>query len=145
VAASDLITSEFSKHSTSEEVIAGIDLSGHRAVVTGANSGIGAETARALAAAGAEVTLAVRNVEAGHQVAASIQEQTGNSEIVVEPLELADRRSVQAFLKRWRGPLNILINNAGVMAEPLRRTEEGWEHQFATNYLGQFGLAVGAA
>ena len=143
MAASDLITSEFSKHSTSEEVIAGIDLSGHRAMVTGASSGIGVETARALAAAGAGVTLAVRNVEAGHQVAASIQEQTGNSGIVVEPLELDDRRSVQAFVERWRGPLNILINNAGVMAEPLRRTDEGWEHQFATNYLGHFGLAVG--
>ena len=102
MAASDLITSEFSKHSTSEEVIAGIDLSGHLAVVTGANSGIGAETARALAAAGAGVTLAVRNVEAGHQVAASIQEQTGNSEIVVEPLELADRRSVPRPRVRWR-------------------------------------------
>jgi NAD(P)-dependent dehydrogenase (short-subunit alcohol dehydrogenase family) len=58
-------------------------------------------------------------------------------------VELADRHSVQAFVKRWKGPLNILINNAGVMAEPLQRTEEGFEHQFATNYLGHFGLAVG--
>jgi NAD(P)-dependent dehydrogenase (short-subunit alcohol dehydrogenase family) len=66
-----------------------------------------------------------------------------SSNIGVEPLELADRHSVQAFVKRWKGPLNILINDAGVMAEPLKRTEEGWEHQFATNYLGHFGLAVG--
>jgi NAD(P)-dependent dehydrogenase (short-subunit alcohol dehydrogenase family) len=143
VASSDLITSTFSRHSTAVDVIAGIDLSGHRAVVTGANSGIGVETARALASAGAQVTLAVRNVEAGRRVAASIQEQTAKADIVVEPLELDDRGSVQAFVKRWRGPLNILVNNAGVMAEPLRRTEEGWEHQFATNYLGHFGLAVG--
>ena len=140
---SDLITSPFGRHSTADDVIAGIDLTKHRAIVTGASSGIGVETARVLAAAGAEVTLAVRNVEAGHRVAASITERTGNSNIAVEPLELADRHSVQAFVKRWKGPLNILINNAGVMAEPLQRTEEGWEHQFATNYLGHFGLAVG--
>jgi NAD(P)-dependent dehydrogenase (short-subunit alcohol dehydrogenase family) len=143
VTSSDLITSKFSRYSTAEEVIAGIDLSGQRAVVTGANSGIGIETARVLASAGAEVTLAVRNVQAGHRVAASIKEQTGNARIAVESLELADRASVQAFVERWRGPLNILINNAGVMAEPLRRTAEGWEHQFATNYLGHFGLSVG--
>ena len=143
MASSDLITSKFSRHSTAEEVIAGIDLSGRRAVVTGASSGIGVETARALASAGAEVTLAVRNVEAGRRVAASIEESTGNSAIVVEPLELDDRGSVQAFVQRWRGPLNILVNNAGVMAEPLRRTREGWEHQFATNYLGHFALAMG--
>jgi NAD(P)-dependent dehydrogenase (short-subunit alcohol dehydrogenase family) len=143
VASSDLITSKFSRHSTADEVIAGIDLSGRRAVVTGASSGIGVETARALASAGAEVTLAVRDLEAGRRVAASIEECTGNSEIVVEPLELDDRSSVQTFVRRWRGPLNILVNNAGVMAEPLRRTKERWEHQFATNYLGHFGLALG--
>jgi NAD(P)-dependent dehydrogenase (short-subunit alcohol dehydrogenase family) len=143
VTSGDLITSKFSRYSTAEDVIAGIDLSGQRAVVTGANSGIGTETARVLASAGAEVTLAVRNVQAGHRVATSIKEQTGNARIAVEPLELADRASVQAFAKRWRGPLNILVNNAGVMAEPLRRTAEGWEHQFATNYLGHFGLSVG--
>ena len=140
---SDLISSKFSRHSTAEDVVAGIDLSGQRAVVTGASSGIGTETARVLASAGAEVTLAVRNVQAGHRIATSIKEQTGNSKIAVEPLELADHGSVQAFAKRWRGPLNILVNNAGVMAEPLRRTTEGWEHQFATNYLGHFGLSVG--
>jgi NAD(P)-dependent dehydrogenase (short-subunit alcohol dehydrogenase family) len=100
-------------------------------------------SARALAAAGAEVTLAVRNLDAGHRVAASIMERTGNRDITVEPLELANRKSVQAFVKRWTGPLHILINNAGVMAEPLQRTPEGWEHQFATNHLGHFGLAVG--
>jgi NAD(P)-dependent dehydrogenase (short-subunit alcohol dehydrogenase family) len=143
VTPSDLITSPFGRHSTADDVIAGVDLSKHRAIVTGASSGIGIETARVLAAAGAEVTLAVRNVEAGHRIAASITERTGNSSIAVEPLELADRHSVQAFVKRWKGPLNILINNAGVMAEPLQRTEEGFEHQFATNYLGHFRLAVG--
>ena len=140
---SDLITSKFSRHSTADDVIAGIDLSGHRAVVTGASSGIGTETARVLASVGAEVCLAVRNTDAGRQVAAVIEEQTGNPNITVEPLELADRASVRAFVERWRGPLHILVNNAGVMAEPLRRTAEGWEHQFATNYLGHFALSVG--
>jgi NAD(P)-dependent dehydrogenase (short-subunit alcohol dehydrogenase family) len=139
----DPITSQFSRYSTADDVIAGVDLSGRRAIVTGASSGIGVETARALAAAGAEVTLAVRNVEAGRRVAGSIEERTGNSDIVVEQLELDDRDSVQAFVQRWHGPLNILVNNAGVMAEPLQRTREGWEHQFATNYLGHFELATG--
>ena len=140
---SDLIANKFSRHSTADDVILGIDLSGHRAVVTGASSGIGTETARALASAGAEVCLAVRNIQAGRQVATAIEEQTGNPNITVESLELADRASVRAFAERWRGPLHILVNNAGVMAEPLRRTAEGWEHQFATNYLGHFALSVG--
>jgi NAD(P)-dependent dehydrogenase (short-subunit alcohol dehydrogenase family) len=143
VPSSELITSKFSRHSTADEVIAGIDLTNRSVIVTGASSGIGAETARALAAAGAEVTLAVRNLDAGHRVAASIMERTGNRDIAVEPLELANRKSVQAFVKRWTGPLHILINNAGVMAEPLQCTPGGWEHPFATNHLGHFGLAVG--
>jgi NAD(P)-dependent dehydrogenase (short-subunit alcohol dehydrogenase family) len=143
VPSSELITSEFSRHSTADDVIAGIDLANHRAIVTGASSGIGAETARALASAAAEVTLTVRNLDAGRRIAASITERTGNPNVFVEHLELADRSSVLAFVKKWTGPLHILVNNAGVMAEPLQRTAEGWEHQFATNHLGHFGLAVG--
>jgi NAD(P)-dependent dehydrogenase (short-subunit alcohol dehydrogenase family) len=84
VASSDLITSAFSRYSTTEDVIAGIDLSGHRAVVAGASSGIGEQTARALASAGAQMALAMRNVKAGRRVTASIQEQTGNSDLAVE-------------------------------------------------------------
>jgi pyruvate/2-oxoglutarate dehydrogenase complex dihydrolipoamide dehydrogenase (E3) component len=109
VPSNELITSKFSRHSTADEVIAGIDLTNRSVIVTGASSGIGAETARALAAAGAEVTLAVRDLDAGHRVAASIMERTGNRDIAVEPLELANRKSVQAFVKRWTGPLHILI------------------------------------
>ncbi|MFI6680711.1 SDR family NAD(P)-dependent oxidoreductase [Kribbella sp. NPDC050470] len=137
------ITTPFSYDSTAADVIAGVDLSGRRAVVTGGASGIGVETARALASAGAEVTLAVRNTAAGERTAADIIEATGNSHVFVAPLELADRASVRAFAENWDGPLHILVNNAGVMAEPLNRTPEGWEHQFATNHLGHFGLATG--
>jgi NAD(P)-dependent dehydrogenase (short-subunit alcohol dehydrogenase family) len=137
------ITTPFTRESTAAQVLDGVDLTGRRAVVTGGASGIGAETARALAAAGAEVTLAVRNLEAGERVAAEITSSTGNKGVYVAPLELADRASVRAFAGNWQGPLHILVNNAGVMAEPLNRTPEGWEHQFATNHLGHFGLALG--
>ncbi|MEV8377568.1 SDR family NAD(P)-dependent oxidoreductase [Kribbella sp. NPDC056861] len=136
------ITTPFTRASTAAEVLAGVDLTGRRAVVTGGASGIGVETVRALAAAGAEVTLAVRNTAAGERVAAEITASTGNQSLYVAPLELADRESVRAFGTNWRGPLHILVNNAGVMAEPLTRTPEGWEHQFATNHLGHFGLAL---
>jgi NAD(P)-dependent dehydrogenase (short-subunit alcohol dehydrogenase family) len=137
------ITTPFTRESTAAEVIDGVDLTGRRAVVTGGASGIGVETVRALAAAGAEVTLAARNTAAGERVAADIIEATGNNHVFVAPLELADRASVRAFAASWDGPLHILVNNAGVMAEPLTRTPEGWEHQFATNHLGHFGLAIG--
>lgn len=137
------ITTPFTRESTAAEVLDGVDLTGRRAVVTGGASGIGVETARVLAAAGAEVTLAVRNIPAGEKVAAEITATTGNKKLSVAPLELADRESVRAFAASWDGPLHILVNNAGVMAEPLNRTPEGWEHQFATNHLGHFGLALG--
>ncbi len=137
------ITTPFDHDSTAGQVIAGVDLTGRRAVVTGGASGIGVETVRALASAGAEVTLAVRNTAAGERTAAEIIETTGNNHVFVAPLELADRDSVRAFAATWDGPLHILVNNAGVMAEPLNRTPEGWEHQFATNHLGHFGLALG--
>lgn len=137
------ITTPFGATSTAAEVIDGIDLTGRRAVVTGGASGIGVETARALAGAGAEVTLAVRNTEAGERTAEDIIATTGNKLITVAPLDLADRASVAAFVAGWDGPLHILVNNAGVMAAPLTRTAEGWELQFATNHLGHFGLATG--
>jgi NAD(P)-dependent dehydrogenase (short-subunit alcohol dehydrogenase family) len=139
----DRITTPFTAESTAAEVIAGIDLTGRRAVVTGGASGIGIETARALASAGAEVTLAVRNLEAGERTSAEIIDSTGNKEVLVAPLDLADQASVAAFAAGWDGPLHILINNAGLMASPLMRTPQGWEMQFATNHLGHFALATG--
>src|ERR1700748_713798 len=126
----------FGFHSTAEEVVNGIELSETRIIVTGGSSGIGIETARTLALAGAEVTLAVRNVEAGNIVAAKIKETTSNPKVAVAHLDLAELGSVRKFVGSWRGPLHILINNAGIMALPqLVRTREGYEMQFATNFL----------
>ena len=138
-----LITTPFGRQSTAAEVVKGIDLSGKRAIITGGASGIGVETARALAQTGAIVTLAVRNTDAGAQVAADIKATTGNQNIQVASLDLSDRTSISAFVAAWDQPLHILINNAGVMALPEQHTPEGWEMQFATNYLGHFALALG--
>ncbi len=141
---SNRITTPFGEQSTAAEVIAGIDLTGKRAIVTGGASGIGVETARALAGAGAEVTLAVRNVEAGVRTAKDIVAGTGRKEVLVSPLDLADPASVAAFTANWDGPLDLLVNNAGVMALPhLQLTPAGWEMQLATNHLGHFALANG--
>jgi NAD(P)-dependent dehydrogenase (short-subunit alcohol dehydrogenase family) len=137
------ITTGFTAQSTAAEVIDGIDLTGKRVVVTGGAAGIGIETARALAGAGAEVTLAVRNVEAGEQAARDIIDTTGSKQIEVAHLDLADQASVRAFTAGWEGPLHILVSNAGLMAAPLMRTPEGWEMQFGTNHLGHFTLATG--
>jgi NAD(P)-dependent dehydrogenase (short-subunit alcohol dehydrogenase family) len=142
-ASPDLIQTPFGFDSTAAEVIEDIDLLGKRAIVTGASSGIGVETARALASAGAEVTLAVRDTEAGERTATDIPASTGSA-VHVERLDLADRSSVAEFAAGWSGPLHLLINNAGVMALPeLTLTPDGWELQFATNHLGHFALALG--
>jgi NAD(P)-dependent dehydrogenase (short-subunit alcohol dehydrogenase family) len=138
-----LITTGFGFSSTAAEVAKGIDLTGRRAIVTGGASGIGVETARALAGTGAEVTLAVRDTRAGARVAAEITESTDNATVRVVGLDLADRSSVAAFAADWVGPLHLLVNNAGVMACPQTYTPEGWELQFATNHLGHFALATG--
>jgi NAD(P)-dependent dehydrogenase (short-subunit alcohol dehydrogenase family) len=137
------ITTPFDAQTTAAEVVAGIDLSGRRVIVTGAASGIGVETARALAAAGAEVTLAVRNPDAGQRAAAQIVATTGNTQVLVAAVDLADSSSVASFVAAWDGPLDVLVNNAGVMACPLTRTPGGFELQFATNHLGHFALATG--
>jgi len=138
------ISTPFGFHSTATEVLGGVDLTGKVAVVTGGSSGIGIDTARALAAAGAEVVLAVRRPDAGESVAADIRSATSNSKVRVASLDLSDIASVGAFVAGWKGPLHILVNNAGVMAIPtLERTPQGWEMQFATNFLGHFALTVG--
>ncbi|SEL81889.1 SDR family NAD(P)-dependent oxidoreductase [Streptacidiphilus jiangxiensis] len=137
------LTTPFGAESTAAEVVAGVDLTGRRVVVTGGASGIGVETARALASAGAELTLAVRDLAAGARTAADITATTGAKQVHVAHLDLADQSSVADFVTAWDGPLDILVNNAGVMASPELRTPEGWELQFATNHLGHFALTTG--
>ena len=110
-------------------------LAGRTFIVTGANSGIGLPTARALAEAGGHVVLAVRDVARGEAAADSI---SGDREI--RQLDLADLASVRAFADRWQGELSVLINNAGVMRTPERRTADGFELQIGTNHLGHFAL-----
>ncbi|MET0190814.1 MAG: SDR family NAD(P)-dependent oxidoreductase, partial [Pseudonocardia sediminis] len=137
------ISTPFGPRTTADEVVAGRDLSGLRAVVTGGASGIGIETARSLARGGAEVTIAVRNTGAGREAAADIERSTGRTVHVAE-LDLTDLASVRAFATAWDGPLHLLVNNAGVMAIPeLQRVGPGWEAQFATNHLGHFALTMG--
>ncbi len=139
----DLITTPFDAKSSALEVVEGVDLSGKRAVVTGGASGIGVETVRALAQAGAEVTIAARNLDQAGAVAADVREGTGN-EVAVAELELTDRDSVERFVGSWEGPLDVLVNNAGVMAiAELTLSPDGHEMQFATNHLGHFRLSVG--
>ena len=112
------------------------DLTGRSAIVTGANSGIGFVEAKTLAEHGAHVILAVRNVEAGRAAAARIDGSTQ-----VQHLDLASLQSVRAFAAGVGGPVDLLVNNAGVMAPPTRRTSaDGFELQFATNHLGHFAL-----
>jgi NAD(P)-dependent dehydrogenase (short-subunit alcohol dehydrogenase family) len=105
-------------------------------IVTGANSGIGLPTARALAEADARVVLAVRDVAKGEAVAGSI-----SGECEVRRLDLADLASVNAFADAWQGDIDVLINNAGVMRTPERRTADGFELQIGTNHLGHFALS----
>jgi NAD(P)-dependent dehydrogenase (short-subunit alcohol dehydrogenase family) len=113
-------------------------------LVTGGNAGIGYETARALASAGAAVVVGARRDAAGRDAAAGIIETTGNPQVSHVPLDLADPESVARVVSGWDAPLHILVNNAGIMAVPeLTRTVQGHELQFATNYLGHFALTLG--
>jgi NAD(P)-dependent dehydrogenase (short-subunit alcohol dehydrogenase family) len=111
------------------------DLAGRTFVVTGANSGIGLAAAQALGRAGARVVLAVRDRAKGERAAATVP---GEAEVRV--LDLAELASVRAFAESWEGELDVLVNNAGVMATPERRTTDGFELQIATNHLGPFAL-----
>lgn len=131
----------FGFHSTAAEVIAGVDLTGRRVLITGGASGIGLETTSVLAMAGAEVTVAVRDEAAARRALQAIDASTAR--IAVVSLDLLSRHSIDACARTWRGPLHVLINNAGVMAPPERSTRDGWDTQFVVNHLGHFALALG--
>lgn len=137
------VTSGFHAKSTASEVLDNIDLSGKNAVVTGGYSGIGLETVRALAGAGAKVTVPARRVEAAE---AALGEVAGDIEIA--SMDLADIASVRKFASDYadtgRG-LDMLINNAGIMACPETRIGPGWEAQFGVNHLGHMALTLGLA
>ena len=131
------IGSGFGYDSTAAEVIAGIDLSGRLAIVTGGYSGVGIETVRALVGAGAEVIVPARRPD--HARA----ELEGIERVTVDELELGDLDSVRGFAERFLDSdrkLDLLINNAGVMASPEFRVGPGWEGQFGTNHLGHYVL-----
>ena len=139
----DRITSAFGPFSTAREVASRHDLTGWTAVITGAATGIGIETARALAERGCEVVIAVRKPELGAAAADEIAKTATGPKPRVELLDLASLNSVRGFADRWgRRPLHLLINNAGVMACPLSHTEDGLEMQIGTNHFGHYLLAV---
>ncbi len=119
------------------------DLTGRRALVTGANSGLGFRTALELARHGADVVVAARDERRGEDAVARMRAEAPDAQVTLEQLDLADLKSVRAFTERVRGrqpSLDILVNNAGVMAIPHRRTADGFEMQIGTNHLGHFAL-----
>ncbi|MET1072883.1 MAG: oxidoreductase [Umezawaea sp.] len=113
------------------------DMTGRTVVITGASSGIGLVAARELARAGARVVLAVRDTAKGSRVAAAMPGRTE-----VRELDVSSQRSVRAFAGAWTGPIDVLVNNAGIMRVPEARTEDGFELQLATNFLGPFALTT---
>jgi NAD(P)-dependent dehydrogenase (short-subunit alcohol dehydrogenase family) len=133
--------SRFNATSTTDDVISGISLAGKVAVVTGASSGLGVETARVLAAAGAAVLLTARDQEKLQAVAQDLRKQLPEAVLHTQCMDLADLDSVRAAAGEilQRHPhIHLLINNAGVMACPLTRTAQGFEMQFGTNHMGHF-------
>jgi NAD(P)-dependent dehydrogenase (short-subunit alcohol dehydrogenase family) len=129
--------------STTTDVLDGVDLRGKVAIVTGASTGIGLETARALADAGAHVVLAARDVAKTDAAAETIRESVPDAVVEVGLLDLTSLDSVRAFAAGFlagHDELHLLVNNAGVMYTPLGRTAEGFELQFGTNHVGHFLL-----
>src|SRR5216684_7476745 len=136
--------SSFGTRSTASEVVAGHDLSGKTILITGASSGIGYEAVRALLSAHAEVIIAARDRAKGEQAVQALQTAYPGSQIHFLPLDLGSLASVRQAGEHFfaqRNKLDVLINNAGIMATPLGYTPDGFEQQFATNFLGHFLFA----
>ena len=134
------VDSGFGARSTADEVLAGVDLAGRLALVTGGYSGLGLETTRALVRAGARVVVPARRPAAAHEALADLGDA-----VEVDELDLGDQGSVRAFAERFVATdrsLDLLIANAGIMACPETRVGEGWEAQFGTNHLGHFALVT---
>ncbi|XP_020102334.1 short-chain dehydrogenase TIC 32, chloroplastic isoform X1 [Ananas comosus] len=135
--------SGFGSASTAEQVTDGVDAAHLTAIITGGASGIGAETARVFALRGAHVIIAARNMEAANNVKELLVKSNPKAHVDVLQLDLSSLKSVRAFADKFISmnlPLNILINNAGVMFCPYQLSEDGIEMQFATNHLGHFSL-----
>ncbi|XP_036062400.1 retinol dehydrogenase 11 [Onychomys torridus] len=138
-----LATPKIRKMLSSGVCTSDVQLPGKVVIVTGANTGIGKETAKDLAQRGARVYLACRDVQKGEQVASEIQATTGNKQVLVRKLDLADTKSIRAFAKDFLAEekhLHILINNAGVMMCPYSKTADGFEMHIGVNHLGHFLL-----
>ena len=137
--------SDFGAETTTDDVLAGIDLTGRRALVTGASTGLGEETARALASVGAAVTLAVRDLGKGEAAAERIRSTVPDADLEVREVELGSLTSIRAFATGFltdHDRLDLLIDNAGIMACPQAETRDGFELQFGTNHLGHFLLTT---
>ncbi len=133
----------FSADSTTDEVMQGVDLHGRSALITGASSGLGVETARSLALAGATVIMAARDEQKTREAMAAILQESPKADLVFMSLDLSDPASIRKCAENVRfsrSRLDLLINNAGVMACPLQRTAQGWEWQLAVNHIGHFLL-----
>ena len=139
----EMLMGDWGRDTTTDEVLAGVDLSGRRMLVTGASGGLGEETARALAAAGASVVMAARSPEKTGAAASRIRDRHPDADLEVRDLDLASLASVRAFAEGFLGDhrdLHVLVNNAGIMCTPLGTTADGFEQQFGVNHLGHFLL-----
>ena len=137
------ITSPFGAFTTAREVLEGHDLTGCTAIVTGGATGIGIETARALAEAGAEVVIAVRKPDLGAEAIDDINKTAKGPKARVELVDLSDLKTVRAFADRWGDrPLHLLVNNAGVMACPQAYTTDDLEMQIGSNHFGHYLLSI---
>ena len=137
--------SSFSRESTAEEVVDGLDLSGRIFMITGTTSGLGEESARVLAARGARVAMLARNPEANQEAAERIKSSVPDANLSTHQLDLSDLTSVARFSAEAADQfdrIDVLINNAGVMCCPFGHTADGFEMQFGTNHLGHFALTV---
>ena len=135
--------SSYDKTTTTDQVLAGVDLTGKRIVVTGASSGLGEESARALASRGASVTMASRNAEKNEAAVGRIRATVPNADLETRALDLASLASVRGFAQGFLADhdrIDVLLNNAGVMCCPYGTTADGFELQLGTNHLGHFLL-----